>query len=124
MACPGIVSSLYLDDRYRAAIPRRLAGLPLSIVWASAQLEGMGGANHVLINIPLGPSAKVRTLAEAERLGELSRGLQSNRSAVDVGITNAHAIGRGVGPQFEALDVLAVAQSCRTGRAGMVQLGF
>jgi hypothetical protein len=33
--------------------------------------EGMGGANHVLIDIPLGPSAKVRTLAEAERLGGL-----------------------------------------------------
>ncbi|MGZ6212069.1 MAG: hypothetical protein ACXWNU_06560 [Candidatus Binataceae bacterium] len=32
----------------------------------------MGGANHVLIDIPLGPSAKVRTLAEAERLGGLS----------------------------------------------------
>jgi thymidine phosphorylase len=31
----------------------------------------MGGANHVLIDIPLGPSAKVRTLAEAERLGGL-----------------------------------------------------
>ena len=70
----------------------------------------MGGANHVLIDIPLGPSAKVRTLAEAERLGGLFHAVSDQIDLrVDVEITDAHApIGRGIGPRLEALDVLAV----------------
>jgi thymidine phosphorylase len=70
----------------------------------------MGGANHVLIDIPLGPSAKVRTLAEAEQLGGLFDAVSDQIDLrVDVEITDAHApIGRGIGPRLEALDVLAV----------------
>ncbi len=68
------------------------------------------GATHVLIDIPLGPSAKVRTLAEAERLGELFRSVSARiELRVDIEITDARApIGRGIGPRLEALDVLAV----------------
>ena len=68
------------------------------------------GATHVLIDIPLGPSAKVRTLAEAERLGGLFRAVSDQIDLrVDIEITDAHApIGRGIGPRLEALDVLAV----------------
>jgi thymidine phosphorylase len=68
------------------------------------------GATHVLIDIPLGPSAKVRTLAEAERLGALFRAVSERiELRVDIEITDARApIGRGIGPRLEALDVLAV----------------
>ena len=68
------------------------------------------GATHVLIDIPLGPSAKVRTLAEAERLGALFRAVSERIDLhLDIEITDARApIGRGIGPRLEALDVLAV----------------
>lgn len=68
------------------------------------------GATHVLIDIPMGPSAKVRTLEAAERLAALFRVVGA---AIDLRIeavvTEARApIGRGIGPRLEALDVLAV----------------
>ena len=68
------------------------------------------GATHALIDIPLGPSAKVRTPAEAERLGSLfhtvARALELD---VDVVTTDARGpVGRGVGPRLEALDVQSV----------------
>jgi thymidine phosphorylase len=71
------------------------------------------GATHVLIDIPLGPSAKVRTLAEAERLGDLFRAVAERiELRVQIEITDARApIGRGVGPRLEALDVLAVLET-------------
>ena len=68
------------------------------------------GATHVLIDIPVGRSAKVRTYAAAEKLAALFRdvaGLIDLR--LEVALTDARApIGRGIGPRLEALDVLAV----------------
>jgi thymidine phosphorylase len=68
------------------------------------------GATHVLIDIPTGPSAKVRTLEAAERLAGLFRVVGA---AVDLRVETVVTevrgpIGRGVGPRLEALDVLAV----------------
>ncbi|HUO05546.1 MAG TPA: thymidine phosphorylase family protein [Candidatus Binataceae bacterium] len=68
------------------------------------------GATHVLIDIPAGPTAKVRTLEEAERLANLFRAVASEvELQLDVAITEARGpVGRGIGPRLEALDVLAV----------------
>jgi thymidine phosphorylase len=68
------------------------------------------GATHVLVDIPLGPSAKVRTLAEAERLGALFRAVAERiELRVQTEVTDARGpIGRGIGPRLEALDILAV----------------
>ena len=68
------------------------------------------GATHVLIDIPLGPTAKVQSSAEAERVAALFRAVsKSIELSVDIEITAADApVGRGVGPRLEALDVLAV----------------
>lgn len=68
------------------------------------------GATHVLIDIPVGPTTKVRSAAEFERL---SRMFQSVAGEIDLHLdvlsTEAHGpIGRGIGPRLEALDVLAV----------------
>jgi thymidine phosphorylase len=68
------------------------------------------GATHALIDVPVGPSAKVRTRergeALAERFREVARAIELR---VEVVLTDAHApVGRGVGPRLEALDVLAV----------------
>ncbi len=68
------------------------------------------GATHVLIDIPLGPSAKVRTVDAAERLAGLFQRVGTAIGLrVETIVTEARGpIGRGIGPRLEALDVLAV----------------
>ncbi len=70
------------------------------------------GATHALIDIPVGPSAKVRTHRAGAELAELFRHVaEAIGLAVDVVLTQAHGpIGFGVGPRLEALDVLTVLQ--------------
>lgn len=68
------------------------------------------GANRVLIDIPVGATAKVRTPEEATSLATLieevgrSFGLQVRTLLTD----GAAPVGRGIGPALEARDVLAV----------------
>ena len=68
------------------------------------------GSTHVLLDLPVGPTAKVRNAADAERLsghlvavaarfGMVARPLVSDGS---------QPVGRGIGPALEAHDVLAV----------------
>ncbi|MBE3602761.1 thymidine phosphorylase family protein [bacterium] len=68
------------------------------------------GATHVLIDIPVGASAKVRTLAGAERLSALFHSVARDIDLrLEVVTTEARGpVGRGIGPRLEALDVLAV----------------
>ncbi len=68
------------------------------------------GATHALIDVPLGPSAKVRSRAHADRLAERFRRVAAAIGLeVDVVVTQALGpVGFGVGPRLEALDVLAV----------------
>lgn len=68
------------------------------------------GATHVVIDLPVGRSAKVRTIAAAERLGATFRGVAEQIGLrLEVVVTEARGpIGRGVGPRLEAVDVLAV----------------
>ncbi len=68
------------------------------------------GSTHVLIDIPVGPSAKVRTLGAAERLAHLFRAVAAAIGLrLEVVVTEARGpVGRGIGPRLEALDVLAV----------------
>lgn len=68
------------------------------------------GATHVLVDIPVGPTAKVRTRAAAERLARMFRVVaEAIAIQIDILVTEARGpIGRGIGPRLEALDVLAV----------------
>ena len=68
------------------------------------------GATHVVLDIPVGPTAKVRTRDAAERLSALfGRVAAAIGLQLDVVVTEANGpIGRGIGPRLEALDVLAV----------------
>ena len=68
------------------------------------------GATHALIDIPIGATAKVRTLDAADRLAALFRVVAARIGLrADVVATDARGpIGRGIGPRLEALDVLAV----------------
>jgi len=68
------------------------------------------GATHVVIDIPVGTTAKVRDGASAARLATLLQ--QTGRELgldVDVAVTDgSQPVGRGIGPALEARDVLAV----------------
>jgi len=72
--------------------------------------KAAAGSTHVVIDIPVGRTAKVRSQAEARKLEIYFRkvGLEIGLK-VKVLITNgAQPVGRGIGPALEALDVLAV----------------
>lgn len=68
------------------------------------------GSTHILLDIPVGPTAKVRSHDRAERLRKLFRYVAHALGLhLEVMFTDgASPIGRGVGPALEARDVLQV----------------
>ncbi|MEP7295255.1 MAG: thymidine phosphorylase family protein [Burkholderiales bacterium] len=68
------------------------------------------GATHVVIDIPVGPTAKVRSASAAAALGE--RLVQVGRAlGLELRLVlsdGRQPVGRGIGPALEARDVLAV----------------
>jgi len=68
------------------------------------------GSTHLLIDIPIGPTAKVRTLEQGHRLRKLFD-FVGGRFGLTVEVTltdGSRPIGRGIGPELEIRDVLAV----------------
>ena len=72
--------------------------------------KAAAGATHVLIDMPVGETAKVRSLTAAERLSARLRAVgEALGLAVEVLVTDGRQpVGRGIGPALEARDVLAV----------------
>ncbi len=70
------------------------------------------GSTHLLLDIPIGPTAKVRSVPEAQRLRRLFEYVAQRLGlALDVVITDgSQPIGQGVGPVLEARDVMRVLQ--------------
>lgn len=68
------------------------------------------GSSHLLIDIPVGPSAKVHNPTDAMRLRKLFEYIAGQVGLhVDVTITDgSQPIGNGIGPVLEARDVMAV----------------
>jgi thymidine phosphorylase len=68
------------------------------------------GSTHLVIDIPIGPSAKVRSKREGIRLRKLFEYVGHKLGLVlDVVFTDgSQPIGRGIGPVLEARDVMAV----------------
>ncbi|MBI1366829.1 MAG: thymidine phosphorylase [Alphaproteobacteria bacterium] len=68
------------------------------------------GSTHVVIDIPVGPTAKVRSQSDAVRLRKLMEYVADELGLViDVVFTDgAQPVGRGIGPVLEARDVMAV----------------
>lgn len=71
------------------------------------------GSTHLLIDIPVGPSAKIRSQAEALKLRKLFEYVGDNTGLqLEVVITDGRQpIGKGVGPALEARDVMDVLQN-------------
>ncbi|HET8623483.1 MAG TPA: thymidine phosphorylase family protein [Gemmatimonadales bacterium] len=72
--------------------------------------KAAAGATRVLIDVPVGPTAKVRSPAEAERLcAELRAvGRAVELEVLPVVTDGMQPVGKGIGPALEARDVLAV----------------
>jgi thymidine phosphorylase len=70
------------------------------------------GSTHLVLDIPVGPSAKVRSIAEAQRLKKLFEYAAKHlRLQLDVVLSDGRQpIGRGIGPVLEARDVMQVLQ--------------
>lgn len=72
--------------------------------------KAAAGSTHVLIDIPVGPTAKVRSAEAAQAIGQRligvgrAMGLQVSLAVTD----GSQPVGRGVGPALEARDALAV----------------
>ncbi|MDP1556391.1 MAG: thymidine phosphorylase family protein [Hyphomonas sp.] len=71
------------------------------------------GATHVLIDMPVGPTAKMRNQASAVRLSDLFRQVAAafNVRVRTVITDGRQPVGRGIGPALEAADILAVLDS-------------
>ncbi len=68
------------------------------------------GSSHVLIDMPVGPTAKVRSMDMAEML---SRYLEQTGTAMGIAVRvhisdGTQPVGRGMGPALEARDLMAV----------------
>jgi len=68
------------------------------------------GATHALIDIPVGPTAKVESREAAKALAARFEGVaRAVDLEVEIVLTNANGpVGAGVGPRLEAMDVLSV----------------
>lgn len=70
------------------------------------------GSTHVMIDIPVGSTAKVRSPEAAKKLGAMlaTVGQAFGLTVVTMLTDGTQPVGRGIGPALEALDVLAVLQ--------------
>lgn len=68
------------------------------------------GSTHIVIDMPVGPTAKVRSVEAARALSERLQAVASALQVhVDVHVSDGtQPVGRGIGPALEARDVLAV----------------
>jgi len=71
------------------------------------------GSTHLVLDIPIGPTAKVRSMPEAHRLRRLFEYVaQRIHLSLDVVITDGRQpIGLGIGPVLEARDVMRVLEN-------------
>ena len=68
------------------------------------------GSTHLLIDIPVGPTAKIKCMSQAQKLRKLFEFVANQLGLqLEVLITDGRQpVGRGIGPILEARDVLAV----------------
>ena len=83
---------------------------PAQMVASILSKKAAAGSTHVVIDVPVGPTAKVRSDAAADHLEEL---FASVANAIGVSLRavrsdGSQPVGRGIGPALEARDVLAV----------------
>jgi len=88
--------------------------------------KAAAGATHVLIDLPVGPTAKIRSVADAQRLSAHLRavGAAVGLQVLPVMTDGSQPVGRGIGPALEALDALAVLQGDPDGPRDLRERGL
>lgn len=71
------------------------------------------GSSHVVLDIPVGPTAKVRTAEAARQLSDrlVAVATHFGLRATCIHTDGSQPVGRGIGPALEAHDILAVLQN-------------
>ena len=83
---------------------------PAQLVASVLSKKIAAGSTHVLIDVPVGPTAKVRTDGDATELSNHLEavGRELGLSVKPVQTDGSQPVGRGIGPALEARDVLSV----------------
>ncbi len=107
----GGTAGLSPADDILISVERPLAlDAPGQMVASILSKKLAAGSTHLLLDIPVGPSAKVRSMPEAQRLKKLFEYVADRLGLhLDAVITDGRQpIGRGIGPVLEARDVMQV----------------
>lgn len=86
---------------------------PAQMVASILSKKIAAGSNHLVLDIPIGPTAKVRSMPDAQRLRRLFEYVAKRMNlSLDVVITDGRQpIGFGIGPVLEARDVMRVLEN-------------
>lgn len=98
-------------DDILISVERPLAvDTPEQLVASILSKKLAAGSTHLVVDLPVGPSAKVRSQTDAVRLRKLFEYIGDKLGLhLDVVITDGlEPVGRGIGPVLEARDVMAV----------------
>ena len=94
---------------------------PTQLVASILSKKIAAGSTHIVIDIPIGPTAKLRSTTAADALTSLIRSV-----AAALGLTlrvvrtdGTQPVGRGIGPALEARDVLRVLRHCAEAPAAL-----
>lgn len=88
--------------------------------------KAAAGSTHLVLDIPIGPTAKVRSQSEAVRLRKLFEYVAGKLGIVtDIVFTDgSQPVGRGIGPVLEARDVMAVLRNDADAPADLRERGL
>src|SRR5574343_13594 len=110
----GGTSDLSPADDVLISVERPLSiDSPGQMVASILSKKVAAGSTHLLLDIPVGATAKVRTIPDAQRLRKLFEFVAKRMGlTIDVVITDGRQpIGNGIGPVLEARDVMWVLQN-------------
>ena len=110
----GGTANLSPADDVLISVERPLAiDSPGQMVASILSKKIAAGSTHLVLDIPIGPTAKVRSMPEAQRLRRLFEYVASRiHLSLDVVITDGRQpIGNGIGPMLEARDVMRVLEN-------------
>jgi thymidine phosphorylase len=110
----GGAANLSPADDVLISVERPLAiDSPGQMVASILSKKIAAGSTHLVLDIPIGPTAKVRSMPEAQRLRRLFEYVAGRiHLSLDVVITDGRQpIGDGIGPMLEARDVMRVLEN-------------
>ncbi|MDD2879227.1 MAG: thymidine phosphorylase family protein [Rhodoferax sp.] len=110
----GGTANLSPADDVLISVERPLAiDSPGQMVASILSKKIAAGSTHLVLDIPIGPTAKVRSMPEAQRLRRLFEYVARRiHLSLDVVITDGRQpVGKGIGPMLEARDVMRVLEN-------------